>query len=309
VKLRPLGSSGLKTGPLAFGGNVFGWTVDEHVSFSLLDAFTAAGLNLVDTADVYSTWTRQPGISETIIGRWLKQSGKRGEVVIATKVGMEMEAGKSGLSKKHIFASVEDSLRRLQTDYIDLYQAHADDPGTPLEETLSAFARLKEEGKIRAFGASNYSPVRLRAALNITDSYKTLQPLYNLYDRNAFESGLLPLCQERGLGVIPYFPLASGFLTGKYRTQTDLAGKKRGLRVAGYMDERGMRILAALDRAAKETKASAAQVALAWVMGRPGVTAPIVSASSIAQLQELIAACELRIPAEILTELEAASLG
>ena len=255
MKKRKLGNSKLEVAPLAFGGNVFGWTVDEQTSFTLLDAFVAAGFNLIDTADVYSYWApgNRGGESETIIGKWLKRSGKRGKVVIATKVGKEMGPNSKGLSKSYILRAVEDSLRRLQTDYIDLYQSHADDPETPLEETLEAYAQLIRQGKVRAIGASNYSATRLAQALQISDQYgfpryESLQPLFNLYDRTDYEGELEPLCRERGLGVISYFSLASGFLTGKYRSQDDLAHSARGDMVKKYLNPRGIRILEALDR-------------------------------------------------------------
>src|SRR4051794_39511142 len=225
MKTRPLGNSGLDVAPLAFGGNVFGWTIDEATSFRLLDAFVEAGFNLVDTADVYSRWApgNKGGESETILGKWFRSSGKRDRVVLATKVGMEMGPGKKGLSRAYILRAVEDSLRRLQTDYIDLYQSHVDDPETPLQETLATYAELIKEGKVRAIGASNYSADRLAEAVQVSNRfgyprYESLQPEYNLYDREKFETVLEPLCLERNIGVIPYYSLASGFLTGKYRS-------------------------------------------------------------------------------------------
>lgn len=314
MQKRELGNSGLKVGPLALGGNVFGWTVDEQMSFTLLDAFTAAGFNLIDTADTYSRWVpgNKGGESETIIGNWLKKSGKREKVVIATKVGMEMGPQKKGLSKSYILRAAEDSLRRLQTDYIDLYQAHTDDRGTPLEETLSAFAQLIGQGKIRAIGASNYTAGRLSEAVQTSKrlaypSYQCLQTLYNLYDRADFEKDLGPLCREKGLGVLTYFSLASGFLTGKYRTREDVSGSARGAMVEKYLDSRGLRILKALDIAAKELDTKPATVSLAWLISRPAVTAPISSATNLEQLHDLIAATRLQLGRSSIVFLDKAS--
>ena len=314
MQKRELGNSGLKVGPLALGGNVFGWTVDEQMSFALLDAFTAAGLNLIDTADTYSRWVpgNKGGESETIIGNWLKKSGKRDKVVIATKVGMEMGPQKKGLSKSYIFRAAEDSLRRLQTDYIDLYQAHTDDPGTPLEETLGAFAQLIGQGKVRAIGASNYTAGRLSEAVQTSKrlaypSYQCLQTLYNLYDRADFEKDLGPLCREKGLGVLTYFSLASGFLTGKYRTREDVSRSARGAMVEKYLDSRGLRILKALDIAAKELDTKPATVSLAWLISRPAVTAPISSATNLEQLHDLIAATRLQLDRSSIVFLDKAS--
>lgn len=297
-----LGGSGLKVAPLAFGGNVFGWTVDEPTAFRLLDAFTAAGFNLIDTADVYSRWVpgNRGGESETIIGKWLSRNRNRNKVLVATKVGLEMGTGKKGLSKAYILAAAEDSLRRLRTDRIDLYQAHADAPDTPLEETLEAYAQLIEQGKVRAIGASNYTAERLSLALNTGKRhgypvYQSLQTLYNLYDRADYETGLEPLCRKEGLGVLTYFSLASGFLTGKYRSERDLAGRARGEFVRKYLNNRGLRILDALDRTAKEYNALPASIALAWLMARPGITAPIASATSVEQLNALMEATTLRL--------------
>lgn len=302
MELRELGNSGLKVSPLALGGNVFGWTVYEEMSFKLLDAFVAIGGNLIDTADVYSRWIpgHKGGESETIIGKWLKKSGKRKQVVIATKVGFDMGQGRKGLSKSYIISEVEESLRRLQTDYIDLYQSHADDPSTPLEETLQAFAQLIERGKVRAIGASNYTADRLSLALetskkNKYPSYQSLQPLYNLYDRQEYETTLEPVCRENGLGVITYYSLASGFLTGKYRSEADLSKSPRGMKASGYLNERGSRILKALDEVAARLHSTPASVSLAWIMARPSVTAPIASATSLDQLNSLIEATRLRL--------------
>ncbi|HJX73772.1 MAG TPA: aldo/keto reductase, partial [Candidatus Deferrimicrobiaceae bacterium] len=282
MKKRKLGNSGREVAPLALGGNVFGWTADEKTSFRLLDAFTAAGGDLIDTADIYSAWVpgHKGGESETVLGKWLKRDGNRKKVLVATKVGMEMGPDKKGLSKPYILRAAEDSLRRLQTDYIDLYQAHADDPETPLEETLEAFAQLTRQGKVRAIGASNYNAERLSKALQVSKrhghpAYRSLQPLYNLYDRAEYEAELEPLCREKGLGVIPYFPLAAGFLTGKYRSEKDLAGRARGEFVKKYLDDRGFRILDALDQVGRRYHSAPATVALAWLIARPGITAPI----------------------------------
>jgi aryl-alcohol dehydrogenase-like predicted oxidoreductase len=297
-----LGNSGLEVSPLAFGGNVFGWTVDETMSFKLLDAFVASGCNFIDTADSYSRWVpgNRGGESETIIGKWMKQRGNRKKVVIATKVGSEMGPDKKGLSKPYILRAVKDSLQRLQTDYIDLYQSHFDDPDTPLEETLEAYAQLIRHGKVRAIGASNYSAERLSLALKVSKqngypSYQSLQPLYNLYDRAYYETTLEPLCQEKGLGVITYFSLASGFLTGKYRSENDLSKSPRGQSVKKYLNDRGFRILNALDQVAKKYDSTHARVSLAWIIARPSITAPISSATTLEQLKDLIEATKLRL--------------
>jgi aryl-alcohol dehydrogenase-like predicted oxidoreductase len=302
MKKRKLGNSGLEVAPLALGGNVFGWTADETTSFGLLDAFVAAGGNLIDTADVYSAWVpgNKGGESEAILGKWLKASGNRGKVLIATKVGKEMGPDRKGLSKSYILRAAEDSLRRLQTEYIDLYQSHEDDPGTPLEETLEAYAQLIRQGKVRAIGASNYSADRLREALDVSSrsgypSYQCLQPLYNLYDRAEYEAELEPLCREKGVGVIPYFSLGSGFLTGKYRSEKDLASRSRGEFVKKYLNDRGFRILDALDQVAARYHSVPAVVSLAWLIARPGVTAPIASATSLDQMTDLIEATTLEL--------------
>ena len=314
MEKRRLGSTGIEVYPWAFGGNVFGWTVDEKKSFELLDAFVAAGFNLIDTADVYSRWApgNQGGESETIIGKWLRRSGKRDKVVIATKVGKEMGPGRTGLSKAYILRAVEDSLRRLQTDCIDLYQSHADDPDTPLEETFEAYGRLIKEGKIRAVGASNFTAERLEEALNVggtgdTPTYVSLQPLYNLCDGREFESGLGPLCLRNGMGVITYFSLASGFLAGKYRSAEDLKDSARGEMVGKYLNDRGLRVLEALHRVARTLGSSPATVALAWLTHQPAVTAPIASATSIEQLGELSKAPGLKLDGDSLSALNQAS--
>nr|WP_256488951.1 aldo/keto reductase [Dyella lutea] len=312
--MRPLGKSSLSIAPLAFGGNVFGWSADEARSFALLDAFVDAGFNLVDTADVYSAWApgNRGGESETLIGKWLKRSGKRDRVVIATKVGKWVE--QPGLSPANIEQAVEGSLRRLQTDCIDLYQAHADDASVPLAETLGAFGRLIEQGKVRAIGASNYSAARFADALAVAREhglprYETLQPQYNLADRAGYEVALEPLIRQENVGVICYYALASGFLTGKYRSTADLAkSAARGGSVKKYLDPRGLRILAALDEVAgTHPGATPAQVALAWLMARPGITAPIASATSVDQLQELIGAAQLALAADEIAALDRAS--
>lgn len=311
---RKLGNSRLEIAPIVFGGNVFGWTADQATSFHLLDAFVAAGFNAVDTADVYSKWVpgNRGGESETIIGKWLNSSKNRQQVIIATKLASEMGPGKKGLSKGYILAAVEDSLRRLQTDYIDLYQSHIDDAATPLEETLEAYAQLMQQGKVRAIGASNYSAKRLGEALQISKKkglprYESLQPLYNLYDRAEFEAELAPLCLHENIGVIPYFSLASGFLTGKYRSEADLANRPRGSFVKKYLNERGFRILGALDHVAKTHGSTPTQVALAWLMAQPSITAPIASATNLDQLHELLAAAELKLDPESLEKLNQVS--
>jgi aryl-alcohol dehydrogenase-like predicted oxidoreductase len=311
MKLRALGRSALMVSPLCFGGNVFGWTVDQPTSFALLDAWVDAGFNFIDTADVYSRWVpgHAGGESETVIGRWLAQGGgRRDKVVIATKVGMD-----KGLSPQWITHAVEASLRRLQVDCIDLYQAHKDDEATPLEETLECFARLIKDGKVRAIGASNYGAARLAEALHTSEvlglpRYESLQPDYNLYDRAEFERDLLPLCLREHVGVIGYYSLAAGFLTGKYRSAEDASKSARGGGVVKkYVNERGLRILAALDDAARELGATPGQVAIAWLLAQPGVTSPIASATSLAQLQELVAAARLKLDADTLRKLDAAS--
>jgi aryl-alcohol dehydrogenase-like predicted oxidoreductase len=307
TKTRQLGKSGIEVAPLMFGGNIFGWTVDEPTSFKLLDGFVAAGFNFIDTADVYSKWVpgNKGGESETIIGKWMKQTGNRSKIILATKVGMELSPTEKGLSKPYILQAVEKSLQRLQTDYIDLYQSHQDDASTPLEETLDAYAQLIREGKIRAIGASNYSAERLAQALMLSETtglprYESLQPLYNLSDRSQFEQALEPLCLKAGLGVITYFSLASGFLTGKYRTEADFAKSKRGESVKKHFNARGMKILAALDQVAQQHNSTPARVALAWLIARPSVTAPIASATTLEQLNDLAEATRLELtPAAI----------
>jgi aryl-alcohol dehydrogenase-like predicted oxidoreductase len=315
MQLRPLGRSGLQVSPLAFGGNVFGWTVDEKLSFRLLDAWLDAGFNFVDTADVYSSWVpgHSGGESETIIGKWLRQSGKRNRVVLATKVGKPMGDKKKGLSPAYIRQAVDASLKRLQTEHIDLYQSHDDDADTPLADTLGAFAELIQAGKVRAIGASNYSAPRLAEALDVAERqglprYESLQPLYNLYDRAVFEEALEPLCLERGVGVINFYALAAGFLTGKYRSEADAGKSARGASTTKkYLNPRGLRILAALDEVAGTYGATPGQVALAWQIARPSITAPIASATSVQQLEELASAAQLSLEPEAIALLDEAS--
>ncbi|MGZ5155255.1 MAG: aldo/keto reductase [Caldimonas sp.] len=298
--LRRLGRSDLRVSPLCLGGNVFGWTVDEAMSFRLLDAWVDAGMNFVDTADVYSRWVpgHVGGESETILGKWFRQSGKRNRIVLATKVGKPMGETDKGLSKAYIRRAVEASLRRLKTDRIDLYQSHDDDPATPLEESLGAFAELIREGKVRAIGASNYSAERLGEALAVSAArglprYESLQPLYNLVEREAYEDALEKVCVDNGLGVLNFYALASGFLTGKYRSAADLGKSARGGGVKKYLDAHGLAVLAALDAVAGRIGATPGQVALAWQIARPSITAPIASATSPSQLDELVGAARL----------------
>lgn len=314
METRNLGKSGIRVLPFALGGNVFGWTVPESGSFDILDEFLRSGFNLIDTADVYSTWVRgnSGGESETIIGRWLKKRNNRKEVVLATKVGKSMGTGKIGLSSKYIRKAVEDSLKRLQTDFIDLYQSHDDDPQTPMEETLGSYTDLIREGKIRAIGASNFSADRLAKSLAISKAqgyarYETLQPAYNLYDRS-IEKDLQPLCEKEEIGIISYYALASGFLTGKYRTEADLNKSVRGKGVAKYMDSKGMKILAALDEVSAKYKTSPSAIALAWVMTRPAVAAPIASATSTDQLKDLLKSVSISLDEKSINLLSLAGL-
>ncbi len=310
---RPLGHSGLEIAPLVFGGNVFGWTIDEKTSFELLDAFVDAGLNAIDTADMYSVWAdgNQGGESETIIGNWLKANpGKRDKVLILTKVGMELGADRKGLSRRWIERAVEDSLRRLQVETIDLYQSHLFDPEVPLEETLGVYQRLIEQGKVRAIGASNHDAGQLRQALDVSAAsglprYATLQPEYNLYDRSGYEGALRDLAIEEDLGVITYYSLASGFLSGKYRSTADLDKSPRGEDIEKYLDARGQRILSALDGVADKHRATPAEVALAWLIATPGVTAPIASATRRSQLDSLVKAVSLTLDGEDMAILNA----
>jgi aryl-alcohol dehydrogenase-like predicted oxidoreductase len=313
--LRNLGRSGLQVTPLCLGGNVFGWTATEAASFAVLDAMVQAGLNFIDTADVYSGWVpgHRGGESESVIGNWLKSRGRRKDVVIATKVGMQMAADRKGLSAAHIARSAEDSLRRLQTDHIDLYFSHSDDATVPLEETLGAYQKLIDAGKIRAIGASNYTAARFAQALEVSRKnalprYDVLQPHYNLYARAEYESELEPLCLKEQIGVVTYFALASGFLTGKYRTAADAAKSARGKGVVDkFLNARGLKILAALDDVAKRHRSSLASVALAWQIARPSVTAPIASATSVEQVNDLVAATRLILEKADIEQLNAAS--
>ncbi|WP_216688327.1 aldo/keto reductase [Hymenobacter siberiensis] len=312
MQTRELGRSGLQISPLMLGGNVFGWTIDEATSFAVLDAFVANGGNAIDTADAYSVWVpgHVGGESETIIGKWLRRRGRRDDVIIATKVGWEVNADNKGLKKDYILRAVEGSLQRLQTDYIDLYQSHKDDPTTPVEETLEAYAQLVKEGKVRVIGASNFTAARLQESLAASTKhgfprYETLQNLYNLYDRADFEQNLATLLLQENIGAIPYYGLAAGFLTGKYRDQVDLQKSARGTGVGQkYLNDKGLTLLTALDAVADRQQATLAQVALAWLMQAPAVTAPIASATSVGQVTELLEATELRLTAEDLETLE-----
>ena len=310
-----LGRSGLQVSPLCFGGNVFGWTADEATSFKLLDAWVDAGLNFIDTADVYSRWVpgHSGGESETIIGKWLKKSGKRDKVVIATKVGKDMGDAKVGLAPAYIRSAVEASLKRLQTDVIDLYQSHDDDAKTPLAETMGAYADLIKAGKLRAIGASNFTAARLSEALAVSEAhglprYECLQPLYNLVERPAYEAELEAVCVHHGLGVINFFALASGFLSGKYRTAADLNKSPRGEGAAKYLNAHGLGVLAALDSVAARLNSTPAQVALAWQIARPSITAPIASATSLDQLKGLVAAASLKLDADAIRSIDLASV-
>ncbi|MBW4091252.1 MAG: aldo/keto reductase [Proteobacteria bacterium] len=314
MEKRRLGRSAITLAPLAFGANVFGWTADAAMSFRLLDQFLAAGFDFVDTADVYSRFHpgNKGGESETIIGDWLAARGGRDRVVIASKCGVEMGPGMKGLSRRYIMAAVEASLTRLQTDYIDLYQAHRDDPETPLEETLAAFADLIAQGKVRAIGASNYTAPRLAEALETSarlglPRFESLQPLYNLVERPAFEGELEALCLREQIGVIPYYALASGFLTGKYRTAADAQGRTRGSRAEKYLNPKGLAVLEALDTVAAQVGAKPAQVALAWMIARPSITAPIASATNPEQLAELMAAPAITLDAAAIALIDGAS--
>jgi aryl-alcohol dehydrogenase-like predicted oxidoreductase len=314
MEKRELGRSGVEVVPFCFGGNVFGWTADEKTSFTLLDAFVDAGFDFVDTADVYSKWVpgNTGGDSELIIGNWFKKSGKRDKIILATKVGKPMGDDKKGLSKAYITRAVEDSLKRLQTDYIDLYQSHEDDRNTPFAETLETFNDLIKQGKVRVIGASNIDGDRFKEALQVSKDngfarYETLQPEYNLYDRKDYEKRYESLCREHNIGVITYYSLASGFLTGKYRSENDLNKSKRGGGIKKYLNGRGYKVLAALDKVAEEYNTTQASVALAWVMARPGITAPIASATSVEQLNDLAKATELNLSGEAIALLTTAS--
>ncbi|HMI63340.1 MAG TPA: aldo/keto reductase [Puia sp.] len=314
MEKRQLGRSALQVPPLTLGGNVFGWTIDGPTSFMILDGILDAGFNFVDTADVYSRWApgHDGGESEMIIGNWMKKRGNRDKMIIATKVGGDMGQGKKDISKKYILEEVEASLRRLQTDYIDLYQTHWDVEDLPVEETLEAYAGLIKEGKVRVIGASNFSPARLKAALeasarNGLPRYESFQPHYNLVEREIFEKELEPICLENHVGVINYFALAAGFLTGKYRSEADLSKSPRGDGIKKYLDERGLRVLTALDEVSAQYHTTPASVAIAWLIARPAVTAPIASATSLEQLNALLDATELPLDKEAIAKLDEAS--
>ncbi len=314
IQKRKLGNTDISTLPLTFGGNVFGWTINEKTSFELLDEYVAAGFTLIDTADVYSRWASGiGGESETIIGNWMKLRKNRNKVNIATKVGMDMGQGKIDISKKYILKAVEASLKRLQTDHIDLYQSHKDDETTPVEETLDAYAQLIKEGKVRWIGASNFTPARLKASLDASKKYnlpryETLQPIYNLYNREEFEKELKDICIENNIGVINYYALAAGFLTGKYRTEKDVSKSVRGAGAQSkYMNEKGFKILKAMDEVAAEYKISLAAISIAWLIQQPGITAPIASATSKEQLSIILKAIELELRDDTITLLNKAS--
>src|SRR5437660_10759930 len=314
MKKRKLGNTGFDVAPLALGGNVFGWTADEAMSFRLLDAFVAAGFNLIDTADSYSRWVtgHKGGESEAIIGRWIARRGRHDDVIIATKVGSEMGQGHKVLRKSYILQAVDASLSRLQVECIDLYQSHWDDENTPFEEVLGAYDQLLRQGKVKAIGASNLSAARLAEALEVSKSrglprYETLQPHYNLYERASFEGELQALCIRENIGVITYFSLAAGFLTGKYRSESDFAKSARGPGMKNFLNPRGIRILDALDKVAQSYDATPAQISLAWSMSRPGVTAPIASATNLGQLREILRATEIKLDSEAMDALERAS--
>lgn len=302
MEKRKLGKSDLEFAPLALGGNVFGWTIDQAASFKILDAFAGAGFDFIDTADVYSRWApgNTGGESETILGEWMKERANRDKIIIATKVGADMGLGHKDLTKKYILKAAEDSLLRLQTDYIDLYQTHWDDDITPVEETLEAYAQLVKDGKVKWIGASNLSPERFKKSLGVSKkhgypSYQSFQPLYNLYDRQDYEKEIEPICLENNIGVITYYSLASGFLTGKYRSENDLDKSKRGGGIKKYLNERGFRILHALDEVSKQYHTNQAAIALAWAISRKSITAPIASATTVEQLNELIKATGIRL--------------
>ena len=314
MKKRFLGNSGIQIAPFALGGNVFGWTIDEQKSFKILDAFTMRGFSLIDTADVYSGWKpgNKGGESETIIGNWIKQRGNRNKVIIATKVGGDMGLGKKSLAREWILKEVEASLSRLKTNYIDLYQSHWDDLSTPVEETLRAYEQLIKQGKVRVIGASNFSKDRLAEAITCSEKnklprYETFQPRYNLYDREQYEKEYMQFCVEKNLGVISYYSLASGFLTGKYRSEADLAKSARGAGIKNYLNPRGLRILDALDEVAEKWNVTPATISLAWLLAQPGIAAPIASATNDEQLKELMKSVEIELNADDLNKLNEAS--
>ena len=314
MQTKALGVTDIQVVPFMLGGNVFGWTIDQPTSFRILDAYVDRGFNFIDTADVYSKWVpgHHGGESESILGQWFKQSGKRDNVVLATKIGMDMGDGKQGLGKKYILEEVEASLHRLQTDRIDLYQSHKDDESTPIQETLEAYQQLIQQGKVRVIGASNFKANRLTEAIEIAQKqglpvYQTLQPEYNLHDRQDYEQKLAPVAEKFHLGVIPYFSLASGFLTGKYKSIEDTKGKNRGSRVEKYFDDRGKKILKALDEVSHDTGVKQATIALAWLLVQPTITAPIASATSTGQLESLLAAVDLKLDSGAIDKLNQAS--
>lgn len=314
MQTKSLGNSDIQIVPFVFGGNVFGWTIDAPTSFTILDAFVDRGFNCIDTADVYSSWApgNQGGESETILGQWFKQSGKRDKVVISTKVGIEMAPGKKGLSRKYILEAAEASLTRLQTDRIDLYQSHIDDESTPIDETLEAYQQLIQQGKVRIIGASNFTASRLTESIETGKTkhlpvYQTLQPHYNLYERQDYETNLAPVAAKYHLGIIPYYALASGFLTGKYKTKADAQGPARAGSVGKFFDNRGEAILKALADLSRQTGAKQATISLAWLLAQPTVTAPIASATSLGQLDELLASVDLKLTSAQLDQLTQAS--
>ncbi len=314
MQKRELGKSGIYVAPISFGGNVFGWTVDKKQSFKILDAFAEAGFDFIDTADTYSWWV--PGNvgteSETIIGEWLAQRNNRENIVISTKVGSQNNEHPVNVSKEFIVKNVEGSLKRLKTDYIDLYQTHFDDENTPVEETLSAFQQLIKEGKVRAIGTSNMSPSRILESLAASEKeglprYQTLQPQYNLLERDSFENELQEIAEKNSMGVINYYSLASGFLTGKYRSKNDLNKSQRGGAVEKYLNEKGFKVLNALDKISEKHSTTPATISLAWLLARPNITAPIVSATSLKQLEAIIEAPKIRLDAEDMTMLNEVS--
>ncbi|MBW4053323.1 MAG: aldo/keto reductase [Proteobacteria bacterium] len=315
MQMRKLGSTGLKIAPLVFGGNVFGWTADRETSFALLDAFLEAGFNAIDTADVYSRFApgNQGGESETLIGQWMKSRGNRDRVVLITKGGMAMGEGMEGLGRNYLPRACEASLKRLQTDHVDVYLAHRADPQVPIEETLEAFQSLIAAGKIRHAGCSNYSAAQLEAALAAAGAsrarYAVLQPEYNLLERKSFEGEVADLCRAHNLGVITYFSLAAGFLTGKYRRAEDLEGSARARMASKYLSPQGLALLAALDEVAQRHAATPAQVSLAWLMRQPSVTAPIASATRLTQLRDIMKSVQLELSEEDLRGLDGAGAG